>query len=242
MDVVNVHAPSGLNDWQHIKLLTNLLQSSSQATLGANIGNGHFVIAADMNTSRLKMSQVLQTCRDNGSLHTTTRIHECTGAQPAAEIPCVECSRWPPVLLESKPTIKNTGSSAPPPHGFSTLLQSTAQDLSYPPAAATEHGLSAMLAEDILEVVIPFLTIEPPGLTMCDPKEGRTPLLTTGEHMHVWCERCANFETPCAATHDACPDCMILRTMMQLSRRWFDFMWDYRKDHCMYSDLWDGSF
>ena len=88
MDVVNVHAPSGLKDWQRTKLLTSLLQSSSQATLGANIGNGHFVIAADMNTSRLKMSQVLQTCRDIGSLHTATRIHECTGAQAAAEIPC----------------------------------------------------------------------------------------------------------------------------------------------------------
>ena len=104
------------------------------------------------------------------------------------------------------------------------------EDVSYPPADATEHGSSAMLAEDVLEVVIPFLTMKPPALTMCGPKEGRTQILITGEHVHVWCDRCANFETPCAVTHNACPDCRILRTIMQLSRRWFEFMWDYRMD------------
>jgi hypothetical protein len=104
------------------------------------------------------------------------------------------------------------------------------EDVSYPPTVATEDGSSAMLAEDVLEVVIPFLTMEPPAHTMRGPKEGRTSNFTTGEHVHVWCDRCANFESPCAATHNACPDCRILRTIMQLSRRWFEFMWDYRMD------------
>ena len=59
------------------------------------------------------------------------------------------------------------------------------EDVSYPPAVATEHGSRAMLAEDVLEVVSPFLTIEPPALTLCDPKEGVPPIFTTGQHMHV---------------------------------------------------------
>ena len=93
-----------------------------------------------------------------------------------------------------------------------------------------QHGSTAMLAEDILEVVIPFLTVEPPSMTICDAKEADTPTFTIGGHIHVWCESCATFETPCAATHDECSDCRILRTMMQLSWRWSSFMWDYRKD------------
>ena len=67
--------------------------------------------------------------------------------------------------------------------------------------------------------------MKPPALTMCGPTD-----VITGEHVHVWCDRCANFETPCAVTHNACPDCRILRTIMQLSRHWYEFMWDYRMD------------
>ena len=91
-----------------------------------------------------------------------------------------------------------------------------------------QHGSTAMLAEDILEVVIPFLTVEPPSMTICDAEP--PPTFTTEGHFHVWCETCAWFKTPCAATHDECSDCRILRTMMQLSRRWSSFMWDYRTD------------
>ena len=57
--VVNVHAPSGdlkLKNWQRQQLLTNVLQSSSQATPGASTGNAHFLIAGDMNTKNLRMS------------------------------------------------------------------------------------------------------------------------------------------------------------------------------------------
>ena len=92
------------------------------------------------------------------------------------------------------------------------------------------HGSTAMLAEDILEVVIPFLTVEPPAMTICDAKEAGTPTFTTGGHIHVCCETCATLETPCTAPRDECSDCRILRTMMQLSWRWTFFMWDYRTD------------
>ena len=104
------------------------------------------------------------------------------------------------------------------------------EDVSYAPAVATQHGSSAILAEDVSEVVIPFLRMESPVPTMCDPQEGRISNFTTGEHVHVWCNRCVNFLNPGAATHNSCPDCRILRTIMQLSQRWFDFMWDYRMD------------
>jgi hypothetical protein len=102
------------------------------------------------------------------------------------------------------------------------------EDVSSPPPAATEHSSSATLAEDVLEVVIPFLTMECPWHTMCDPKEGRTPIFKTGEHVHIWCYTCANlpYDHHCAATHDACPDCRILRTITQLSFRWTEFMWE----------------
>ena len=104
------------------------------------------------------------------------------------------------------------------------------EDVSSPPAFATKHGSSAMLAEDVLEVVIPFLTMTPPAYIACDAKEGCTPITITGEHVHVWCHRCENLHIShhCAATHDACPDCRILRTILQLSRRWHDFTWGYR--------------
>ena len=45
-----------MKDWQRQQLLTNMLQSSSQATPGASIGNAHFLIAGDMNTKNLRMS------------------------------------------------------------------------------------------------------------------------------------------------------------------------------------------
>ena len=101
-------------------------------------------------------------------------------------------------------------------------------DVSSPPAAATEHGLTSTIAEDVLEVVIPFLTMNAPAHSLCDPKEGRTPGLRTGEHFHVWCHICADLTDNhhCAAMHDACQDCRILRTILQLSRRWENFIWE----------------
>jgi hypothetical protein len=96
------------------------------------------------------------------------------------------------------------------------------------PAVGTKHGSNAMLAEDVLEIVIPFLVMESPAHTMCDPKEGRTPICKTGEHVHVWCRSCAELpiDHHCGATHDACPDCRTLRTITQLSRRWDGSMWE----------------
>ena len=79
IDVVNVHAPSGtrqLMDSQRQTLLTNLLQSNSRTRPGRTIGNAHFVIGGDMNTAPFRMSQLLQTCRNNGSLRTEARTHE----------------------------------------------------------------------------------------------------------------------------------------------------------------------
>ena len=91
-----------------------------------------------------------------------------------------------------------------------------------------KHGTSAILAEDVFEDVIPFLVMESPAHTMCVPKEGRTPVCNTGEHFHVWCHICADLTDNhhCAAMHDACQDCRILRTILQLSRRWENFIWE----------------
>ena len=95
-------------------------------------------------------------------------------------------------------------------------------------ADSTEHERSAMIIEDVLVDIIPFLTMETPAHTLCDPKPGWTPMLRTGEHAHIWCHRCANLPDRhhCAATHNACEDCTIIRTIIQLSRRWDEFMWE----------------
>jgi endonuclease/exonuclease/phosphatase family metal-dependent hydrolase len=79
IDVINVHAPSGtkkLKDNERRSLLTSLLQSNSQARPGLTIGNVQFLIGGDMNTAPILMSQLLQACRDNRSLHTEARTHE----------------------------------------------------------------------------------------------------------------------------------------------------------------------
>ena len=98
----------------------------------------------------------------------------------------------------------------------------------------TVHALSGRdkLTEDVLEIVIPFMVMESPAHTMCGPKEGRTPICKTGEHVHVWCRNCAELpiDHHCGATHDACPDCRTLRTIIPLSRRWEEYMWG-RMEH-----------
>ena len=79
VDVINVHAPSSkprLTDQQRKTLLRNLLQSDSQSLLGQAIGSARFLIGGDVNTSPFLLSQLLQTCRDEGSLHTQDHIHE----------------------------------------------------------------------------------------------------------------------------------------------------------------------
>ncbi len=83
-DVINVHAPSGtrkLKDAQRRSLLTNLLQSNSQARPGLTIGNVHFLIGGDMNTPPILMSQLLQACQGDGSLRTVARTHETVFAK-----------------------------------------------------------------------------------------------------------------------------------------------------------------
>ena len=73
VDVINVHAPSGrktLTDQQRQTLLTNLLQSNSKSMPEQAIGSARFLIGGDMNTAPFLLSQLLQVCRDNGSLHT----------------------------------------------------------------------------------------------------------------------------------------------------------------------------
>ena len=78
VDVINVHAPSGkkkLTDQQRKTLLTNLLQSKSKSMAGQAIGSARFLIGGDMNTAPFLLSQVLQVCRDNGSLRTKEHIH-----------------------------------------------------------------------------------------------------------------------------------------------------------------------
>ena len=80
VDVINVHAPSSskrkLTDRQRMALLTSLLQSNSNSMPGRAIGYARFLIGGDANTSPLLLSLLLQGCRQNGSLHTPTHIHE----------------------------------------------------------------------------------------------------------------------------------------------------------------------
>ena len=99
---------------------------------------------------------------------------------------------------------------------------------SSPPAVATEYGWSATIIEDVLGNIIPFLTMEEPAHTLCDPMPGRTPALRTGEHVHIWCYECADLLDAhhCAANFNACEDCTIIRTILQLSPRWHRFMWE----------------
>ena len=115
MDVVNVHAPSGtgnkrrLKDSQRRQLLTNLLQSSSQASAmaGANIGYAHFLIGGDMNAKKADLTQVLQTCRESEHLHTKEQMHERDGAKHADL--CVSAG------IEAR-TLKETASHVDPQH------------------------------------------------------------------------------------------------------------------------------
>jgi len=115
MDVVNVHDPSGkgnqrrLKDWQRRQLLTNLLQSSSQAsaTAGANIGYAHFLMGGDMNAKKADLTQALQTCRDNDARHTKEQMHERDGAKYGAL--CVSAG------IQAR-TLKETASHFDPQH------------------------------------------------------------------------------------------------------------------------------
>ena len=68
IDVVNVHAPSRsirLKDSQRQTLLTELLQSNSQARPGRTIGNAHFLIGGDMNTAPFLMARCAQWIADD---------------------------------------------------------------------------------------------------------------------------------------------------------------------------------
>ena len=158
-------------------------------------------------------------CAQSGRLDPDIRLQKCMN--PAAVRLKTHHNRSPDVGIGILIYMPNNRA------GTGEVPEMIIEDVSSPPAFATKHGSSAMLAEDVLEVVIPFLTMTPPAHTVCDAKEGRTPITTAGEHVHVWCHRCANLHIShhCAATHDACPDCRILRTIIQLSRRWNEFMW-----------------
>ena len=43
---------------------------------GQQIGRARFLVGGDMNTKPYSLSQILEHCRKNGSLHTQERIHE----------------------------------------------------------------------------------------------------------------------------------------------------------------------
>ena len=90
-------------------------------------------------------------------------------------------------------------------------------------------ALPIAMPEEVLENVIPYLTMEGLALSMCGPKPCCTPVLRTGEHVHTWCQTCAHLPWHRAATHEAseaCQDCVALRTITQLSQRWNLFCWE----------------
>ena len=82
IDVVNVNVKASgnwpLSDFERRTLLKNLLQSNSLARQGSSIGKADFVIGGDMNTCRDKIAELLQACRQNGSLHILTQTHDRT--------------------------------------------------------------------------------------------------------------------------------------------------------------------
>ena len=73
IEIINVHAPSGkdkLTDSQRYQLMTNLLQSNSIIRVGKSIGKSRFLIGGDMNTTELKLSQILFWLHNEGVLTT----------------------------------------------------------------------------------------------------------------------------------------------------------------------------
>ena len=131
IDVINVHAPSGkkkkLTESQRLTLLTNLLQSNSLAQPGSTIGKVPFLIGGDMNTPPLQMSQILKSCRANGSLRTSSRTHEPDYARHGDL--CITGS------IQAN-TIRTTAKNHDPmhdPYGICWTMQDVAGD-TYPPA------------------------------------------------------------------------------------------------------------
>ena len=85
-----------------------------------------------------------------------------------------------------------------------------------------------MEVEFALEIIIPFLAYRALGLTMCSFKQGRKRVTKSGEHVHTWCQSCADKSDSYhgLALHEACSECTSLRTLSLLSVRWQTFCWD----------------
>ena len=141
IDVINVHAPSGarrLKDGQRRSLLTNVLQSKSQARPGFTTGNTHFLIGGDMNTAPFLMSQLLQECKDNGSLRTDTRIHESVFAKHGDL--CIAGG------IQAS-TLKTTARNHDPQHVPYGICLSMPQRTAASHGYATEHSSPAQMAQ-----------------------------------------------------------------------------------------------
>ena len=131
-----------LKDSQRRTLLTNLLQSNSQARPGCTIGQAHFVIGGDMNTDSHRMSNMLQECRHHGSLRTQAQIHE--PASPKHGDLCIVAGIRACTLTTSAPNHDPQHN----PYGICwtaadlPLLQKAEQAAQIPDdaAAATEHS------------------------------------------------------------------------------------------------------
>ena len=83
--------------------------------------------------------------------------------------------------------------------------------------------------EFALELTIPFLANRTLALSMChQTRLGRTAVGIYGEHLHTWCQPCANNQCEyfCLVVHEACSVCIALRTLSLLSVRWHTFCWE----------------
>ena len=100
-----------------------------------------------------------------------------------------------------------------------------AADHSRSSSGATEHSAD-MEVEFALEIIIPFLANSALGLTMRGHKPGRIPVTIRGEHVHTWCQPCADLPQHCHGVHEECSECNALRTLSLLSVRWQTFCWE----------------
>ena len=82
--------------------------------------------------------------------------------------------------------------------------------------------------EFALHHIIPFLAYHLLAYTSCPFTPGRTPATKESDHLHTWCRRCAERpnNVPLGPLHEACSDCVALRTLSVLATRWHTFCWD----------------
>ena len=89
--------------------------------------------------------------------------------------------------------------------------------------AEINDAASAMLVEELLKDVIPFLAMDIHWLTVCDNS-------TQCKIDNAWCYECSELRDghKRSETCEVCPECKNLKSIIQLSRHWNEVMWKQR--------------